>query len=859
MGKPDATSKISQKNVDEIRRLKKQPPLVIETVVCAVCTLLMQQRRKHQLDFIQWDEAVRLLPRCDWFAFKAYDLSQLLLEPELMLAVQGRLDVCKPYRAEPVNNSGDEACPPEAEPASKASGGRVTGAQALKASEGIGRLFGWCERVIASVEELRSEISDDDRRAAATVEPLEQATRLASEQVALLHRHQQKLETIERCSEQADALARATAAPPLEIDLEVARAAMAVAQEAGVEAAALSRATSLIQAADKRQKARAAAAAALNQLLDEALLALVVKKARSSLEEAERAAVEAPLLARAREHVRKAEEAQQHRDAARKEMERVCATGPLKLNLDELQGAIDSAAGAGVAGEFLATARQRHAEARQKQQARDAAAAALHALMGGPALSLELGGARREVDRARACGVSAELLTRAAQALTAAAEAQERRDAAQRKLAKLCEAPSLELSVEAARAAVEAGRASGVPDAELASATTRINEAAAAQAGQAEASAALLALTSARPLAVDVTAARLALDTARSRGVQAGICIDQVRLIEAAARAQAACARASAVLASALDTPALDVHIPEAAAALAAARAAGAPDALLERGEAHVAVARQAQAARVEARRRMEELVRAPPLQLDVAAARTSIDAARDVGVAGEAIAAAVGCKDAAAAAQAARDSAALELLRASGAQALEMDVGLARTALKAALGAGVAREALSAAKGAVDAAEKVQAALASARQAIELLMTQPLLGLKVAEARAQIDAAEAAGVGAAAAAAREHVDRASAAQEDLQRCRKALHDLQATPALELGVEAARQVLQAAAEAGVPEALSLKGVAHVNSAERAQRARDEAWAALTLVTDAPALVMPVKEARAALAAAKKAS
>lgn len=859
IGKPDATSKISQKNVDEIRRLKKQPPLVIETVVCAVCTLLMQQRRKQQRDFMQWDEALRLLPRCDWFAFKAFDSSQLLLAPEVMLAVQGRLDVSKPYRADLVNNSGDEACPPEAEPASKQRGERVTGAQALKASEGIGKLFGWCERVIAGVEELRTEVGDDDRQAAATVEPLERAVRLATEQMALLRRHQQKLEAIERCAEQAAALVQVTAAPPLEVNLEDARAAMAAAQHAGVEATALSRAAGLIEAVEKRQKARAAAAAALNQLMDVALFALSIKKARVTVEEAERAGVEAPLVARAREHVRGAEEAQQRREAARKEMERVSAIGALKLPLDELQSAIDAAIEAGVIGDSLTAARQRHAEASQKQEARDGAAAALHTMMSGSALALELSSARREVERARACGVAAEVLTRAGEVLAAAAEAQERRDAAQRRLVKLCEAPSLALPVEAARAAVEAARAAGVADVELASAAARVDEAVAAQAGQAEASAALLALTSAEPLALDVTAARLALGAARSRGVEAGVCTDQARQIEAAAKAQAACAKASAVLALLLDTPPSDVLIPEAAAALAAARAVGAADALLTRGEAHVAAAKQAQAARVEARRRMEELARAPPLQLDLMAARASVDAAREAGVAADAVTAAIACVDAAAAAQTARNSATRELLKASGAPALEMDVGAARAALKVAFGASVAREALSAAKSAVDAAEKAQTALASASQALEQIKCEPLLGLKVGEARAQIDAAEAAGVGAAAAAAaREHVDRASAAQEEQQRCRKAVQDLLATPALELGLDAARQALQAAADAGVPEALSLKGKAHVDGAERAQLARDKASAAVTSLMGVPPLGLPVKEARAVLAAAKKA-
>jgi hypothetical protein len=860
MCKPDATSQISQKDVDEVRRLKKQPPIVVETVVCAVCTLLMQQRRRQQHDLMQWDEALRLLPRCDWFAFKAFDSSQLLLAPEVMLAVQGRLDVSKPYRAQMVNNSGDAAGPPDVEPAGKESGGgRVTVAQALKASEGISKLFRWCERVIGTVEELRTEVSDDDRRAAAAVEPLERATRLAAEQLALLRRHQQKLEAIERCAEQAAALERATAAPPLQLNLEEARTAMAAAQQAGVDAAALGRAAGLMEAAEKRQKARAAAAAALHQLTEVAALALPTKRARVSVEEAERAGVEPALVARAREYVREAEAAQQRREAARKELERVCALSALAVPLGELQSAIDAATEAGVVGEPVAAARQWHADARQKQEARDAAAAALHAMIATPALALDLGGGRREMERAKACGVGADLRARAAEALGAAAEAQDRRDAAAGRLAKLCEAPSLAMPVEAVRAAVEAARAAGVDETQLATATTRVGEAANAQAAQAEASAALLALTSAEPLVLDVPAARLALSTARSRGVDAEVCKEQARLIDSAARAQAACAKASATLASHLDKPPSELRIPEAVAAVAAARAAGAADALLARGEAHVTAARQAQAARMEACRRMEELTRAPPLQLDLVAGRASIDAAREAGVADEAVAAALACVEAAAAAQAARDAAARELQRLSGAPALEMDVGAARAALKAASGAGVAREVLSAAKGAVDAADKAQAALANAAQAIERLLGQALLGLKVGEARAQIDAAEAAGVGAAAvAAARQHVDRASAAQEELQRCSKGLHDVLATAPLELGVGAARQALQAAADASVPEALRLKALAHVDAAERAQRARDEALAAVALLTEAPPLDVAVKEARAAMDAARKA-
>jgi len=858
MFKPDPTLKISQKDVDEMRRLKKQPPAVVETVVCAACTLLMQQRRKQQRGFMVWEETVKLLPRCDWFAFKAYDASQLLLAPEVMLAVQARLAVSVPYQFQG-QGGGDEA-----EPVAPESAGtevqQISEMQAKKSSAAIGKLFSWCDRVIANVEEVRREASEDDRQAGAMVESLERSLRVASEQIRLLHQRLAELEAIERCALEAAALVAATSVPPLDMNVNNARAALAGAQAAGVDEQRLKKASALIESAEKRQQAHNAAAAALNQLIGVAPLALPVKRARTQIDDAQRIGVDPSLVARAVEHTKTAQGAQEHRDVARAEVERLAGINPLKLQMRELEAAIANAIEAGVAEEHLAGARERLAHAKEKQAACEAATAILRGMLSTHALDVEIDGARREIERARACGVAAEVVAQASEHLSSARDAHERRNAAQRRVTQLCKSPNLLLKVQTAREALEAARVAGVPESELSRAQLRVDEAARAQAAEAEARARLNEVTASEPLEMDIVAAMAALETARSRGVDVEVCKERGRCIDAAAKAQAACARCTATLQSLMETSALELCLPDVVARLGEARDAGVSSALISKAEAHATAAKQAQTHREEARKRMHKLVGAPALEMDVPAARAAAEAARGAGVAETSVAQALAAADAAAVKQDAREEAVRELERVCENPALTMDVLLAQAKLKAAFGAGVAREVLDSSKAIIDAAQAAQTVLARAMRCVARLLEQPLLGVDLQDAEAQIVAAAEAGVDAdVVEKARVHLGEARAAQAAREQCQSALQEYLARPPLELDVVVARDVLHAAVEAGVPTALQKKAQAHIAEAAKLQEARDSAWAAVTTLMEMPLLSVPLKEARAALGMAKKAA
>jgi len=70
-------------------------------------------------------------------------------------------------------------------------------------------------------------------------------------------------------------------------------------------------------------------------------------------------------------------------------------------------------------------------------------------------------------------------------------------------------------------------------------------------------------------------------------------------------------------------------------------------------------------------------------------------------------------------------------------------------------------------------------------------------------------------------------------------------------------VEAARQALAAATEESIPEGLLAKARASIEAAERAHQARDDAWAAVSVLVAQPPLLLNLKELRAALGNAKK--
>lgn len=840
--KPDPALVLGQRDVDSLKRIKRQPPTAASHVVCAVCTLLMQQRRRRKRHFVLWDEAVSLLPRVDWFAFKAFDPSLLLLAPELMAVVQSRLAVSTPYR---FDEGGDGS-----------GADRVTAEHAKKASAVIGKLFAWCDRVIANAEEVRAAASEEDRRAAATVDGIEERKRAAAERLSGLKEHLCAQRTAQRTAAEESALIALVGQPVLSINLEEAREALQRATASGVDDAALKKAHAAIEGAEKAQRLRSSAAAAMSSMANAPLLALPTKDAHASIDRAVKAGVDSTLIDKARERAAAASTAQQQRDSAEKELARLGALPALKVSLGELTSAIESARAAGVDREWVAPAESKHAEAEKKQKARDVSISSLEGVLKAGPLELDVGRGTRELERARACGVTGELLKRGADLIAKAREAQDRRSALLQKLRRMEEVSPLALRVDAARATIEAARSAGVGEKDVEMAIALIDKAGEAQREQAATLEEVKRLASAAPLEMDVEAARKASEAAIAKGAQ---CDEQIRLIDAAAKKQQARRAAAVALERLLAMPPLDVSVKDAAGMVAASKAAEVEADLVSSAEQLIRKARESQSTRKESQRQLAETVAAAPLEMDIAAARNALDAAREAGVGEGALNEAKGKIDAAVAAQEARDAAAKRLDEATSRPPLEMDVPGAKAGALAAATAGVPKAAIQRGYRAIAAAEKAQVARRTTLEGIARLMASDLLDISLEPARALLETASGLGVGKDerdAAAAR--VEEAAVKQAARAAAKAVLNEALASPPLDLDVEAARRAVQAATEASVPEDALRRASKQLAAAEKAQRDRSEAQSKLSGLTEQPQLALALKEARSVLAAAKKA-
>ena len=82
---PDPTRDMKQPDIDELRRLKKQPNAGVEKVMCAACTVLHMAAGRVQggggkpLAFLPWSETQKILAAKDfWWTLKAFEQHRLL-------------------------------------------------------------------------------------------------------------------------------------------------------------------------------------------------------------------------------------------------------------------------------------------------------------------------------------------------------------------------------------------------------------------------------------------------------------------------------------------------------------------------------------------------------------------------------------------------------------------------------------------------------------------------------------------------------------------------------------------------------------------------------------------------------------
>ena len=458
------------------------------------------------------------------------------------------------------------------------------------------------------------------------------------------------------------ALAVAIAPPALEMDVPKAEAAVEYAVESRVVTETVEEARKLAAVAKEAQGKRAAAAAALAVAIAPAWLEMDVPKAEACIEAAVEAYVAEEEVNQARTLSAAAKDAQEKRDAAGAALDAVTADPMKSLEAKDsafnwLQKAQMAAEAAEAAAADAADAKEKKAEVEEeggfwgaikKSVTANPISAAAASLFGtvklaqaddvgksaeaarkeavekaGPMLNMDVLNAQELLATATETGVSADKIQQAQALLTAATEAQAKRDVAAAILAAAISPAPLLVDVLAADAAVAAATEAGVEKERVDAARGLAAAAKAAQDRRDAADIALAAAIAFAPLEVDVPKAEACVEEAEAAGVSTRTVDTSSGVVKEAKLAQAEVTLTAAMVAAPLE---LDVSSAE--TALEVAKALGSKSGIVGKAQSMVKAAKQLQAKREEAADLLLKLSTVKVRKMDVPAAEKALTAA---------------------------------------------------------------------------------------------------------------------------------------------------------------------------------------------------------------------------------------
>ena len=540
---------------------------------------------------------------------------------------------------------------------------------------------------------------------------------------------------------------------PLEIDLEAVEEAARAAEAAGVAPEEVASARQLAAEACARRQRRDTAATALAAVVAAPPLDMDVAAAEAAAAAAEAAGVSAAAMGSARERIDTAAQAQQLRDVAAAALTAATAVPPLELDVAAAEAAAAAAESAGVSALLVGEARQLAGVASQKQVRRDAAAAALAAVVAVPPLDMELDMAKAAAAAAEAAGVPSAAIECAREAIGMAALAQtERREQAAVALRRATEAAHLcsdllLVDADLVWAAVEAAEAAGVVGTDVVNARSLASQATGKQKKRAEALKALQLATDGDYHKINVEAAAKACEAAREAYV-AETDLNKAKLILECARGtqkdRDECAQALRI---AVDVEPLAMDVLAAKTKAAEAANKHVPLGEVERAQELITVAEQKQGAKAQAEERLAAQMALDVLDVDVPSAKAEVAEAEAANASRSLIERAKQHYRRARADQKRRDAAAAALAAVVAALPLDIDVAAAEAAAEEAEAAGVSAAAMASARVLMKDAEEKQHLRTRAEEALAIALDKPLLEVDQEEVNSAIIVATGAGV----------------------------------------------------------------------------------------------------------------
>ena len=485
---------------------------------------------------------------------------------------------------------------------------------------------------------------------------------------------------------------------------------------------------------------------------------------------------------------------------------------------------------------------------------------------------------------ATAMRVNRSFLAMAGDRLNASTRATMAHDAALQALDDATRHELLRINVSAAEAALTAAQSAGVSMDACSLNASRIGDARESQAARDAAATALHTSMSGSALALSIPDADAMLHAARAAGVDASTCEAAASFISSASTVQKTDAAQEAALGELERTvagEALEVNLAAArvaqdransavSAALAALHAAGESRnhsrPLTQRITACSKTIESA-AKQQDAMRGLKMQTALPPLEMNVAFARSALETARSVHVSNEVLSpheslVAEATRQQASARKVALDNALEAVKQLTDIAMLKVNISAARAALVEAQAAGATEEVLSPHVTKIEHAEKEQLAAVKAKvDALGKLKkhtdTSPL-DMKVFPARQALNEARSAGV--AAELLITHKAKIKAAEKSQLALAK-LKELTDVAPLDMILTAARQALKVAQSVDVAEGVLSPYEIKIDGAENAQHAASALsadLAALKELTDVDPLSMSVDAARQAMAKAQSA-
>jgi hypothetical protein len=551
----------------------------------------------------------------------------------------------------------------------------------------------------------------------------------------------------------AAALTAATAVPPLELDVAAAEAAAAAAESAGVSALLVGEARQLAGVASQKQARRGAAAAALAAVVAVPPLAMELDMAKAAAAAAEAAGVPSATIECAREAIGMAALAQtERREQAAVALRRATEAAHLCSDLllvdaDLVWAAVEAAEAAGVVGTDVVNARSLASQATGKQKKRAEALKALQLATDGDYHKINVEAAAKACEAAREAYVAETDLNKAKLILECARGTQKDRDECAQALRIAVDVEPLAMDVLAAKTKAAEAANKHVPLGEVERAQELITVAELKQGAKAQAEERLAAQMALDVLDVDVPSAKAEVAEAEAANASRSL-IERAKQHYRRARAdQKRRDAAAAALAAVVAAPPLDMDVAAAEAAAAVAEAAGVSAAAMGSARERIDTAAQAQQLRDVAAAALTAATAVPPLELDVAAAEAAAAAAESAGVSTLLVGEARQLAGVASQKQARRDAAAAALAAVVAAPPLDMDVAAAEVAAEEAEAAGVSAAAMASARMLMKDAEEKQHLRTRAEEALAIALDKPLLEVDQEEVNSAIIVATGAGV----------------------------------------------------------------------------------------------------------------